>query len=359
VSLSPPLDGLAASPAEPCVADFTREQLAVLHTRSAALGTALVLCDVVGYVACLVLTVRAESWLGQALSAALATIFVGRLFVLGHDACHQSLTPNRTLSRWLGTSALLASLHPFSLWDLGHNRIHHRYTNQRGLDYVWEPLDPEEYRRLSPWARWKYRAFRTPLGHLAYYGIEIWWRKMFFPRPSEVGGYKREYVWDHVLVSLWALAVPAGLVALRLHWFGAAAGWRDLAATVWWGWSAPILGFYASMSTIIYLHHTHPSVVWMRPDEVPGDFQIAAAAHVVLPAILERTLHQIMDHPAHHLRPGIPLYRLSGGEALLERRHERVLVERWSLAFHLDTLTRCKLFDLRKRAWVPFEDETT
>ena len=229
-----------------------------------------------------------------------------------------------------------------------------RYTNLRGLDYVWEPLDPDEYQRLSPLARWRYRAFRTPVGHLAYYGVEIWWRKMFFPRPSEVGGYRRDYIWDHVLVVAWALALPTALVALRLHWFGPVLTWTDLAATVGWGWLVPIGAFYASMSTIIYLHHTHPSVVWTRPEDGAANAQIDGAVHVVLPALIERTLHQIMDHPAHHARPGIPLYRLSGGEALLETRHASVIVEPWSLAFHLDTLRRCKLFDLQKRVWVPF-----
>jgi omega-6 fatty acid desaturase (delta-12 desaturase) len=337
------------------LADFTKQQLGVLHTRSAALGTSLFLCDMLGYLGCIALVARAGPLAIQALFAALATIFVGRLFILGHDACHQSLTPRRTLNRCLGTTALMSSLHPYSLWDLGHNRIHHRYTNQRGLDYVWEPLDPEEYRRLTPLARWRYRAFRTPVGHLAYYGMEIWWRKMFFPRPSEIGGYRRSYVWDHVLVTLWALAVPAALIALRVHWFGPAVKWTDLVATVVLGWLVPIAGFYASMSTIIYLHHTHPSVVWTKPEDVPEDAQLAGAVHVVLPAVLERTLHQIMDHPAHHVRPGIPMYRLSGGEALLEQRHEKVIVEPWSLAFHLDTLRRCKLFDLETRTWVSFD----
>ena len=126
--------------------DFTRDELGVLHTRSAALGAGMVACDVVGYLVSLACVAHAASWLAQALFSLCGVIFVGRLFMLGHDACHQALTPNGRLNRWLGTLAFLPSLHPFSLWDLGHNRIHHRFTNQRGLDYVWEPLDPESTR---------------------------------------------------------------------------------------------------------------------------------------------------------------------------------------------------------------------
>ena len=339
----------------PIKTDFTKEQLHVVHARSVALGVALFVCDLVGYLICVASVAHARSWPVQALFAAAATIFVGRLFMLGHDACHQSLTPNRWLNRWLGTFAFLPSLHPYSLWDLGHNRIHHRFTNQRGLDYVWEPLDPAEYAQLSAFAQWRYRVFRTPLGHLAYYGSEIWWRKMFLPRSREIGGYRREYFWDHVPVIAWALLMPALLIALRHDWVGADTPWSDLAATVFWGAVMPIAGFNVVMSSLIYLHHTHPAIVWTRAADVVAGSQITGAVHVVMPAVVERALHHIMDHPAHHARPGIPMYRLDGAEALLEQRHDGVIIAQWSVAFHLDTLRRCKLFDLKARDWVQFD----
>jgi hypothetical protein len=31
------------------------------------------------------------------------------------------------------------SLTPFSLWDVGHNVVHHGYTNLKGFDFVWAP----------------------------------------------------------------------------------------------------------------------------------------------------------------------------------------------------------------------------
>jgi omega-6 fatty acid desaturase (delta-12 desaturase) len=281
--------------------------------------------------------------------------------MLGHDACHQSLTPNRRLNRVLGTIAFLPSLHQYSLWDLGHNRIHHRYTNQRGLDYVWEPLEPAEYAQLPALKRWQYRFYRSPIGHLAYYPIEIWWRKMFLPRPSEIGGYRSAYVWDAVLVGAWTAIGPALLLMLRRYWFGPEP-WTALASVLVWGWAVPLLGFTLGMSTVIYLHHTHPSVVWTKPggeaEAASSAAQITGAVHVVLPAFLERTMHHIMEHPAHHARPGIPLYRLADGQAVLEARHADSIVQPWSLAFHLDTLRRCKLFDLQQRRWVGFDESS-
>jgi omega-6 fatty acid desaturase (delta-12 desaturase) len=178
---------------------------------------------------------------------------------------------------------------------------------------------------------------------------------MFFPRPNEIGGYRREYVWDHVLVAAWAVAAPTLLIALRHHWFGPVLPWRDIAGVLLWGWILPIAGFHIGMSVVIYLHHTHPSVIWTGRDEVTPDAQVTGAVHVVLPGFLERTMHHIMEHPAHHARPGIPLYNLSQGQALLEERHEDVIVQKWSMTFHLDTLRRCKLFDLHRRCWVTFD----
>lgn len=333
--------------------DFTREELQDLHARSSVVGIALVACDIAGYLTCVIFIAHARSWLPQVLFAAFASIFVSRLFVLGHDACHQSLTPNRLLNRWLGTVAFMPSLHQYSLWDLGHNRIHHRFTNRRGLDYVWEPLDPAEYAALPAWQRWRYRFYRTPVGHLAYYGIEIWWRKMFVPRPHEIGGYCRTYALDVIPVSLAAVLCPALIVALRLHWFGAT--WAGMAPALLLGWIVPIIGFNIAMSAVIYLHHTHPGVRWTTGGPPPEREQLTGAVHVVLPGFLERTMHHIMDHTAHHARPGIPSYHLADGQTVLEKRLGDVIVEPWTPRFHLDTLRRCKLFDLRRGCWVAFE----
>ena len=76
---------------------------------------------------------------------------IGRLFIIGHDGCHQSLTPHRRRStRWLGRIAFLPSLTAYSLWDMGHNACHDGFTNLKGVDFVWAPLTQAEYRALSP-----------------------------------------------------------------------------------------------------------------------------------------------------------------------------------------------------------------
>ena len=56
-----------------------------------------------------------------------AALWIARLFVIGHDACHGSYTPNKKLNKWIGRIAFLPSLTPFSLWDIGHNLAHHGF----------------------------------------------------------------------------------------------------------------------------------------------------------------------------------------------------------------------------------------
>ena len=93
-----------------------------------------------------------ESLWVKIFASLVAALWIARLFVIGHDACHGSYTPNDTLNKWIGRIAFLPSLTPFSLWEIGHNLAHHGFTNLKGRDYVWTPYSPAEFAQL-PWMR--------------------------------------------------------------------------------------------------------------------------------------------------------------------------------------------------------------
>ncbi len=93
-----------------------------------------------------------DSWWVKIFASLVAALWIARLFVIGHDACHGSYTPNKTLNKWIGRIAFLPSLTPFSLWEIGHNLAHHGFTNLKGRDYVWTPFSPSEFANL-PWVR--------------------------------------------------------------------------------------------------------------------------------------------------------------------------------------------------------------
>ena len=80
-----------------------------------------------------------ESLTVRVFASLTAALWIARLFVIGHDACHGSYTPNKLLNKWIGRIAFLPSLTPYSLWEIGHNLAHHGFTNLKGRDYVWTP----------------------------------------------------------------------------------------------------------------------------------------------------------------------------------------------------------------------------
>jgi omega-6 fatty acid desaturase (delta-12 desaturase) len=101
---------------------------------------ALLTLDSLLWLACIAATVYFENILVKVLFGIVAGFITGRIFILGHDACHQSFTPYRNLNKVLGRIAFLPSLTPYSLWDIGHNVVHHGQTNLKGFDFVWAPL---------------------------------------------------------------------------------------------------------------------------------------------------------------------------------------------------------------------------
>src|SRR5579883_2109377 len=72
--------------------------------------------------------------------AALSGAFIANLAIIGHDAVHKSFTRNRFLNRLIGTLAFLPALHPYGRWEHHHNRIHHCYTAQIGVDNAYSPM---------------------------------------------------------------------------------------------------------------------------------------------------------------------------------------------------------------------------
>ncbi len=87
--------------------------------------------------------------------------------------------------------------------------------------------------------------------------------------------------------------------------------------------------------------------------------QMLSSVHVVFPYYTNLVFHRIMEHTAHHLRPGIPLYNLDDGQTVLEKTYPEIIVHKWSPLTHYDVLKRCKLFDPEQRCWVGYDGVPT
>lgn len=297
-----------------------------------------------------------ESWWIRVFASLVAALWIARLFVIGHDACHGSYTPSKVLNGWIGRIAFLPSLTPFSLWDVGHNLAHHGFTNLKGRDYVWTPYSPHEFARL-PWIRRLLEhVYRSGVGQGIYYMIEMWWKKLYFPSRKHVGHRRRSYLWDCVLVTGFGTAWIGGLIAWSVY-SGRSIGWLLV-----FGFAIPFFVWNCLMGFVIYVQHTHPRVAWYdRRDEWSANAGYATTTvHVKLMRPLDGLIHYILEHGAHHVNMGIPLYRLKEAQARLSATlDERLKSEVFTWRYYWNTVRRCKLYDFAQHVWMDFDGRVT
>ena len=352
---------MASNPSPAAPADLPsrrqiRSWLTPLSGRSTGRALALIAFDLALFVAALAATVFAQNaWL-QVLAAVATGLVIGRLFIIGHDACHQSLTDHRKLNRWLGRLVFLPSLTPYSLWEVGHNVVHHGYTNLRGFDFVWQPCSLEEFRALRPTRRVLERLYRSGWAPWLYYLVEIWWTRMLFPNRRAMPTRRAVFTLDGILVTAFAAAWIGGLA------FAARATGQSIAWLEAIGFGLPFLFWNGLIGFVVYVHHTHPGVSWHQDKAAWSASQpfVSTTVHLTFRSAFGSVLHHIMEHTAHHVDMGIPLYRLKAAQALLERKLAGyIVVQPFSWRWYRDTARRCKLYDFELGRWTDFRGRPT
>lgn len=94
-----------------------RQHRLVLSRCSSLAAPLLLFLAVVGAYCATVLGILVTGTLAALMLVPLCGMLVIALFVIGHDACHQSYTCSRFLNHVIGRVAFLPALHSFSLWD--------------------------------------------------------------------------------------------------------------------------------------------------------------------------------------------------------------------------------------------------
>jgi omega-6 fatty acid desaturase (delta-12 desaturase) len=307
------------------------------------------------YVATFASMFLAPDWPLRVLAGAINPVVIGMLFVIGHDACHNSLTPIGWLNRIIGRLVFLPAYHPFTAWAHAHNTMHHGWTNLKGRHPDFPPYTREEFAGLPAWQRLLERVYRTPLGIGLYYTIDFWLKHLIFPSRAHRSPARLAFQLDRALVFAFLLG------QLALGWWLSLAivdGDPLLAAlNAAFSVATPFLLWIWFMGFVSFIQHTHPRMAWYN-DEDEWSFyhvQLRSTAHVVFPWPIERILHNIMDHPAHHLDTQIPLYKLPQAQrALEETAREHAVVIRWTPGDYLRTCAACKLYDFERHCWTDF-----
>lgn len=283
---------------------------------------------------------------------------IGLLFIIGHDAVHQSFFPGVLANQIVARIALLPQLHSASLWELGHNRSHHRKTNCRSVDYVWAPATLDEYRRMSPARRLVERIYRGPLGPFFYYQIEIWFKRMLLPLHAEARKEWRRHVFDSAYVFVAGAVLLAGIACLGLT----LAPLRSVPATIGLGFALPfaIWGYLGGLT--FYLQHTHPNAPWFD-DAADWSFYRGVIRGTVHARNVIRGVPiyaQVMEHNAHHSAPTIPVYRLPLAQEQVARTYPGEFVRfNFTAASYLRIVSACKLFDYDHCQWIDFAGRPT
>jgi omega-6 fatty acid desaturase (delta-12 desaturase) len=255
-----------------------------------------------------------------------------------------------------GRVAFLPSMTAFSLWDVGHNVAHHGFNNLKGRDQVWAPFSKEEFDALPGYRRVLERIYRSGAGWGLYYFLELWWKKLYFATKRQIGASRAKYHWDSALVTVgmigW-IALVAVVAARTDQNF-----WLLLALGV----IVPFALWNVVMGFVVFVHHTHPAIAWFQARHEWQRYRayLTATVHVRFPFGIDRLLHNIMEHNAHHLNPRIPMYSLRKAQRLLSERFDnQYQVYRMNWRSYRECVRSCKLYDYANHAWLDFKGQVT
>ena len=326
------------------------------ESKRTAWPVALLAFDVAVFALLVAGAVLAGAWWLQLALSLVAGFWIGRLFILGHDACHQAYTPSRLLNRVLGRIAFLPSLTPYSLWEVGHNVVHHGYTNLKGTDFVWAPLSAAEYAALPGWRRTLERIYRSGWGCGLYYMVEMWFKRMFFPSAAHMPTRRRVFLYDSLLAAAAGVAWIGALLAV------ASLTERDVATTLLFGFAIPFLFWNTMIGFVVYVHHTHEQVRWYDDKKAWANALpfVSTTVHLTFPMAIGALMHHIMEHTAHHVSMSVPLYRLKQAQRLLEEKLPgAIIVQCFSWRWYFRTARKCKLYDFAALRWTDFAGRPT
>lgn len=313
------------------------------YRRSTVRGLGLVARDVAIYGVAVAGLLATDRWYLLLPLWVLAGVAVSGLFVLGHDAAHGSLFDSSRLNAVVGRATMLPSLHATEVWVFGHNRVHHGHTLRQGMDFVWHPTTPDEYRAMGRLDRLVHRFEWGPFGAGAYYAHRVWFDKMLRFAPPD--RWRRVMRRDQLIVAAFALATLVSLVAV----LGVGDGlWSWVKVVV-----VPFLVFCQVIGWVVYVHHIDPETRWW-PRREWNKFRGQVEGTTVLwgPPGWDLLFHWIMVHLPHHVDMRIPCYRLpAAAEAIRDAFPDDVIERPIRARDYLRSVRACKLHDFDTGTW--------
>lgn len=249
--------------------------------------------------------------------AVIGAPFLLRIFMIFHDCTHGSFLPSPRMNRIIGYFTGILTFTPFDDWRRTH-ATHHVTAgdlDRRGTGDV-RTLTVEEYQRASFFNRMGYRLYRNPL---VMFGLGPAWVFLLRNRYPFRGWKRRDFY--SVLFTNLAILLIIGVAT-------ATVGFRTYVAV-----QLPVLLVAATAGVwLFYIQHNFQGIYWARHGKTdPMRVALEGASYYKLPRLLQWFTANIGFHHLHHVRPGIPNYRLQECFDAVPQVHVQPLTIRTSL----------------------------
>ena len=275
--------------------------------------------------------------------AVLNSAFLVRVFMIQHDCGHGAFFRNRHLSDWVGRILGTLTLTPYAVWRRTH-AIHHSTAgnlDRRGIGDI-VTITVAEYRKLSPFGRLVYRAYRHPVVQFGLVPAYLFILQNRVPSGLMTAG------WRYWISAMGTNAAIAGMLGLIYYFGGLAPILLIFLPTVL---VAGSIGVW-----LFYVQHQFEDTHWdSEPDWQLHDSALHGSSHYDLPPVLRWVTGNIGVHHVHHLYSRIPFYRLP---EVLRDHAELANTKRMTLRESL-RCARLHLWDEASRKLLSFSQERT
>lgn len=279
---------------------------------------------------------------------------IGIMLIIGHDALHGSLFPQRWMNRLAGRISMAPAFHPVTSWVHTHNGLHHGFTMIKGKDAGFPPLALQEYRAMSLLGKLSYRISRSWYGCGWLYVSEMWFKWEFFPIAARAPKNHKAFLRDRLQLAAFFIAWISLLIG------SAFARGENLFLMVAWGFILPqcVSNYFTGFVTL--QQHTHPRVAWYSELDAPSpafvQAQLHGAPHIVFPSILRGVMRSTMEHTVHHADTAVPLYCLQKAQETLEQSFGGdIIQEHWTASAFLRSTRICRLYDYGSHQWIDYD----
>ena len=236
------------------------------------------------------------SWPLTMALAALAGLFLIRIFIIFHDCGHGSFFASKQANNVLGFITGVMTFTPYRYWRWQH-AVHHGTSgnlDQRGTGDIWT-MTVSEYRAASPWMRLRYVISRNPVVIFIIAPLGLFWVYQRFAFDGASKRDRRSVLWTNLTLMVYIVGMSYLFGFWNYFWIQLVLTLVSGTAGVW----------------LFYVQHQFEDTYWRKTDE--WDYLTSAmqgSSYYKLPKLMQWFSGNIGFHHIHHLSSRIPNYNL-------------------------------------------------